>query len=75
MGGINGSRPCFIIVTSETAELLQWLSGEDDEQDDFSSDLVLPIDAFGPDLENADGDLSDALSDLANTELFPDWTQ
>jgi hypothetical protein len=61
-------------VTSETAELLQWLS-EDDEQDDFSSDLVLPIDAFGPDLENADGDLSDALSDLANTELCLDWTQ
>jgi hypothetical protein len=62
-------------VTSETAELLQWLSGEDDEQDDFSSDLVLPIDAFGPDLENADGELSDALSDLFNTKLFPDWRQ
>jgi hypothetical protein len=62
-------------VTSETAELLQWLSGEDEEQDDFSSHLVLPIDAFGPDLEDADGDLSDALSDLAHTELFPDWTQ
>jgi hypothetical protein len=54
---------------------MQWLSEEDEEQDDFSSDPVLPIDAFGPDLENADGDLSDALSDLAHTELFPDWRQ
>jgi hypothetical protein len=62
-------------VISETAELLQWLSEEDEEQDDFSSDLVLPIDAFGPNLENADGDLSDAFSDLAHMELFPDWRQ
>ncbi|HEY1947364.1 MAG TPA: hypothetical protein VGG97_10185 [Bryobacteraceae bacterium] len=54
---------------------MQWLSEEDEEQDDFSSDLVLPIDAFGPNLENADGDLSDAFSDLAHMELFPDWRQ
>jgi len=57
-------------VISETAEPLQWLSEEDEEQDDFSSDLVLPIDAFGPDMENADGDLSDALSDLAIRNFF-----
>jgi hypothetical protein len=60
-------------VISETAELLQWLSEEDEEQDDFSSDLVLPINAFGPDLDNTDGDLSDAVSDLAHTVLVADW--
>jgi hypothetical protein len=61
------------IVTSDTAELLQWLSEDDeDEQDDFSSDLLLPIDAFGPDFEKSDSDLSEALSDLAAAGLFAD---
>ena len=41
--------------------------------------VLYPLDGAAregaPLVEDADGDLVDALSDLANTELFPDWMQ
>jgi hypothetical protein len=60
---------CFAIVTPQTAELMQWLS-EEEEQSDLSSDFLLPIESFGPDMEQADTDLLEALSELGAPVLF-----
>jgi hypothetical protein len=59
-------------VTSDTAELLQWL-GEEEEQAVAGSD-PLDGDVFGPDLESADAELLEAFSSLVSAELFTGWT-
>jgi hypothetical protein len=59
-------------VTSDTAELLQWL-GEEEEQATAGSEPQ-DEDALLPDFESADAELLEAFSSLVSAELFTDWT-